>query len=131
MAEAIKAPAGRPEGSAARVRRDVSEMLLRIERGGDRVVREYSATLDGWDPPSFLVEPDGPTAGSLSDELRTHIDFALAQVRAFARAQRRDADGPADRAAARASCSATGTSRSTRSARTSRAAAIRCSRPRS
>ena len=36
----------------------VSEMLLRIERGGADALRAYSRELDGWDPPSFEVGPD-------------------------------------------------------------------------
>jgi sulfopropanediol 3-dehydrogenase len=84
MPEQLKRPAATRTASD-RVRRDVSEMLLRIERGGERAVREYSRRLDGWDPPSFLVEP---REGGVDDELRGHIAFALEQVRAFARAQR-------------------------------------------
>ena len=86
MPEHLKHPARDGSGMPARIRRDVAEMLLRIERGGDAVVREYSARLDGWDPPSFLVE-DGE-AGDVGAELGEHIAFALEQVRAFARAQR-------------------------------------------
>jgi sulfopropanediol 3-dehydrogenase len=84
MAEHLKRPAG-TRAASARVRRDVSEMLLRIERGGERAVREYSRRLDGWDPPSFLVEP---REGGVDEALRGHIAFALEQVRGFARAQR-------------------------------------------
>ena len=54
MAEQLKAPSS-PTAHDERVRRDVSEMLLRIERGGERAVREYSRALDGWDPPEFRV----------------------------------------------------------------------------
>jgi sulfopropanediol 3-dehydrogenase len=86
MAEQLKA-AAQPTAQDERVRRDVSEMLLRIERGGETVVREYSRTLDGWDPPSFLVDPRGAADG-VDPELREHIAFALDQVRTFAAAQR-------------------------------------------
>ena len=88
MAEHLKAPARDGGGTSHRIRSDVSEMLLRIERGGDAVVREYSSKLDGWNPASFLVDPAPSSAGALSAELREHIEFALMQVRAFARAQR-------------------------------------------
>jgi sulfopropanediol 3-dehydrogenase len=84
MAEHLKRPTS-ARAAGERVRRDVSEMLLRIERGGERAVREYSRRLDGWDPPSFLVEP---REGGVDDELQRHIAFALDQVRGFARAQR-------------------------------------------
>jgi len=72
------------------VRRTVSEMLSRIERGGEKAIREYSRQLDGWDPPSFLVDPKrvAPAEAMLKHELRQHIAFAQSQVRAFAEAQR-------------------------------------------
>ncbi len=88
MPEHLKRPAGGGDATSARVRQDVSEMLLRIERGGEPVVREYSRKLDDWSPPSFVVEPSPAGAGALTEELRSHIDFALRQVRGFARAQR-------------------------------------------
>ncbi len=88
MAELLKRAAESADTASARIRHDVSEMLLRIERGGDRAVREYSATLDDWSPPSFLVDVPASEDGRVGDELRSHIDFALEQVRGFARAQR-------------------------------------------
>jgi sulfopropanediol 3-dehydrogenase len=90
MAEVLKDAAEGAAGEDLRVRRVVSEMLLRIERGGDRVVREYSRALDGWDPPEFLVGADevGRVSDHIGDELREHIGFALAQVQAFAARQR-------------------------------------------
>src|SRR5919107_852513 len=87
MAEHLKQPAMTGAAASERVRRDVSEMLLRIERGGDAVVREYSARLDGWSPATFLVDLSRASAG-VDGELEAHIDFALRQVRGFARAQR-------------------------------------------
>ncbi len=72
------------------VRRTVSEMLATIQRDGADAIRRYSAELDGWDPPSFVVD-DGAIASAgeqLDDELRAHIAFAQEQVRAFATAQR-------------------------------------------
>jgi sulfopropanediol 3-dehydrogenase len=90
MAERLKAPATTQDGVDTRVRRDVAEMLVRIERGGDAVVREYSLALDNWSPPSFLV--GGETLRAASDEvppaLREHIAFALGQIRNFAAVQR-------------------------------------------
>jgi sulfopropanediol 3-dehydrogenase len=90
MAEVIKAPA--PAGHVAdeRIARDVSEMLLRIERKGEAAVREYSRTLDDWDPPAFLVSGDAleRAAAGVPDELRSHIAFSREQVRGFAAAQR-------------------------------------------
>jgi sulfopropanediol 3-dehydrogenase len=87
VAEVVKAPA-EPSGTVDEsVRRTVSEMLARIERRGEAAVREYSRTLDDWDPPSFLVEPDA-AAAAVPQELREHIAAAQQRVGAFARAQR-------------------------------------------
>jgi sulfopropanediol 3-dehydrogenase len=65
-------------------------MLASIQRDGIDAIRRYSAELDGWDPPSFIVdEPTIAAAGEqLDDDLRDHIAFAQQQVRAFATAQR-------------------------------------------
>jgi sulfopropanediol 3-dehydrogenase len=72
------------------VRATVSEMLQRIEADPLRAVREYSRDLDGWDPPTFLVDAEeiARAARELDPELREHIAFAQDQVRAFATAQR-------------------------------------------
>jgi sulfopropanediol 3-dehydrogenase len=90
MAERLKTPAQLPGAASEQVRRDVSEMLLRIERRGEPAVREYSRRLDGWDPPSFVVtaaEIDQAAAGT-DGELAAAIAFAQAQVRGFAARQR-------------------------------------------
>jgi sulfopropanediol 3-dehydrogenase len=90
MAEYLKRPTSGSEQIAARVRSDVAEMLLRIERGGEPAIREYSERLDGWCPPSFRVTDDAVrlAAEATPAPLREHIAFAQAQVRAFAAAQR-------------------------------------------
>jgi sulfopropanediol 3-dehydrogenase len=90
MAERLKTPAQLPGAASAQVQRDVSEMLLRIERRGERAVREYSRRLDRWDPPSFVVTADEieQAAAATDGELATAIAFAQAQVRGFAARQR-------------------------------------------
>jgi sulfopropanediol 3-dehydrogenase len=77
-------------GVREEITRVVSEMLLEIERRGSAAVREYSRRLDGWDPPSFRVGDAEVRAAEreLADELREQIEFALAQVKAFAKHQR-------------------------------------------
>jgi hypothetical protein len=55
VAEVIKAPAATGRVADERVAREVSEMLLRIERDGEAAVREYSRRLDRWDPPSSIM----------------------------------------------------------------------------
>jgi sulfopropanediol 3-dehydrogenase len=76
--------------ASADVRRTVSEMLSTIERDGADAIRRYSAELDGWDPPSFIVDEAAIAAAGdrVDGELREHIAFAQEQVRAFATAQR-------------------------------------------
>jgi sulfopropanediol 3-dehydrogenase len=75
---------------SAQVRDTVSEMLSRIERDREQAIRHYSRELDGFDPPSFIV--DDATIARASDqvgeELKGHIAFAQQQVRGFAQAQR-------------------------------------------
>jgi sulfopropanediol 3-dehydrogenase len=90
MTEYLKhAPLYAPQ-AGAEVRRTVSEMLSTIQRDGADAIRRYSAELDGWDPPSFIVDEATIAAADerLDDELRDHIAFAQEQVRAFATAQR-------------------------------------------
>jgi sulfopropanediol 3-dehydrogenase len=72
------------------VRRTVSEMLTRIERDGVEAIRHYSRELDGWDPPSFVVDEAtiAAAAEQVDETLREHIAFAQQQVRGFATAQR-------------------------------------------
>ncbi len=90
MAEVLKAAAPRAGVAGGRVERDVAEMLLRIERRGEAAVRDYSRTLDAWDPPAFLLGADEleAAAAEVPAELRDHIAFSQEQVRAFAAAQR-------------------------------------------
>jgi sulfopropanediol 3-dehydrogenase len=90
MGERLKSARGDGHRANEQVRRVVSEMLLRIERGGERVVREYSRRLDDWDPRAFTVDPAAATSAvdELDDDLAEHIAFALERVRDFARHQR-------------------------------------------
>jgi sulfopropanediol 3-dehydrogenase len=76
--------------ASADVRRTVSEMLTRIERDGEAAIRHYSEALDGWSPPSFIVDNETieRACEQIDPELRAHIAFAQEQVRTFATAQR-------------------------------------------
>lgn len=67
----------------------VAEMLADVESNGLDAVRRHSDRLDGWNPRSFAVASDDVSAArrSVEPELKAHIDFALAQVRGFARHQ--------------------------------------------
>jgi sulfopropanediol 3-dehydrogenase len=88
--EVIKAAAPGRGVARERVATDVAEMLLRIERKGEAAIRDYSRTLDGWDPPEFVLDAGtlDTAAAAVPDELREHIAFSQEQVRAFAAAQR-------------------------------------------
>jgi sulfopropanediol 3-dehydrogenase len=87
--EAIKSPApGRPANDG--VRDTVADILDRIDREGLDAVRHYSRRFDRWDPATFQVSEAEIAAAeqSVPASLRSHIDFALEQVRRFAVAQR-------------------------------------------
>ena len=87
----LKKPKEEPvKGSPPEVKERVSEMLIRIERGGMDAVREYSRELDGWDPPDFRVsdeEIEGATEAT-EPELREAIAFGRDNTARFARMQR-------------------------------------------
>jgi sulfopropanediol 3-dehydrogenase len=85
--EYLKRAQPRPAAITQHVRDTVSEILLSVEREGERAVRRWSERLDDWSPPSFRVDAAG-AGDALEPALRGHIDDALAQVRNFARAQR-------------------------------------------
>jgi sulfopropanediol 3-dehydrogenase len=72
------------------VRERVAGLVREIERGGIDAVRRISADLDGWDPPSFVVDDEAfqRASAALDADLKAHISFAQQQVRTFAQAQR-------------------------------------------
>ena len=90
MIEYLKQAPWHSRGVSDEVRATVSEMLARIERDPEAEIRRYSEQLDGWAPPSFVVDDAAieHAAAQIDEELRGHIEFAQAQVRAFAVAQR-------------------------------------------
>jgi sulfopropanediol 3-dehydrogenase len=78
------------DATVAQVRATVSEMLLTIDRDREAAVRRYSRDLDGWDPPSFLVDEQtiADAESAVDASLKEPIAFAQDQVRRFAQAQR-------------------------------------------
>ena len=90
MPDHLKRAAKPPPAATQELRRTVSGMLLDIERRGEAAVREHSRRLDGWDPPSFVVDEREvqAAAAAVGDELGRQIAFAQEQVRGFARRQR-------------------------------------------
>ena len=85
---------GKPEAERsaddAKVRATVEATLADIEARGDVAVRELSRRFDNYDPPAFrLTASDIEAAmGKVSDRDMADIDFAQAQIRRFAQAQR-------------------------------------------
>ncbi len=85
---------GRPDQTRseddAKVRATVESILKDIETRGDRAVRELSEKFDKYAPPSFRLS-DGEIEALMNRVLRRDmedIQFAQAQVRNFAQAQR-------------------------------------------
>ncbi|MFZ0087897.1 MAG: histidinol dehydrogenase [Solirubrobacteraceae bacterium] len=83
-------PATAPAGPDPAVAARVSEMLLRIERGGAGAVRAYSQELDSWDPPSLEVSAAqvAQAEAELPEALKSSIAFAQEQIGSFASLQR-------------------------------------------
>ncbi len=79
-----------PPSVTQEIRDTVSKVLLEVERDGIKAVRKYSEQFDGWNPPSFLLTEAQIKSGleGVTDDFAASINFALEQVRAFARAQR-------------------------------------------
>ena len=85
----LKKAARTPETEAGNARAVVETMLAEIERRGEQAVRDYAAKLDQWTG-EILVTPaeiERRTRG-IADGVKRDIEFATAQVRRFALAQR-------------------------------------------
>src|SRR4029079_17454039 len=87
--EFLKRAAKTPDTETASARKVVDEMLAEIERRREAAVREYAQKLDQWSG-EIIVTPDESERGtrSLPDSVKRDIEFATAQVRAFALAQK-------------------------------------------
>ena len=92
MAQHLKIGLGHIEIKAAdaQVRTVVEGILSEVEAGGDAAVRSLSARLDHWSPESFRLSPVQiqTIIASLPQQTIDDIQFAQAQVRNFAQAQR-------------------------------------------
>lgn len=67
----------------------VQTILDEIEAGGDAKAMEYAAKFDKYDGPVVLTDADIEAASAqVSDQLKRDIDFAHANVKRFAEAQR-------------------------------------------
>jgi sulfopropanediol 3-dehydrogenase len=74
----------------ARVRATVTGILDDVKARGDDAVRQLSEKFDHWSPPSFRLSPEEILAcvASLGAGVVHDIEFAQAQIRAFAEVQK-------------------------------------------
>ena len=86
----LKRASKTPETETATAQKVAGEMLASIEAGGEEAVRRYARELDHWAGDIVLGEADIASAlREVPAGVRADIDFAVAQVREFALAQRR------------------------------------------
>jgi sulfopropanediol 3-dehydrogenase len=85
LKKAAKAP-GTESGTARQV---AEAMLAEISRRGEAAVRDYAAKLDRWTGAIVLTEADiAKRTAAIDPGVKRDIEFATAQVRRFALAQR-------------------------------------------
>lgn len=85
----LKTASKTPETETATAQQVVTDMLAEIGRQGEVAVRAYAKQLDGWDGDIVLTRAEiERRAAEVPAEVRRDIDFAIAQVSAFAHAQR-------------------------------------------
>ncbi|MGF6849765.1 sulfopropanediol 3-dehydrogenase [Chitinophaga sp. W3I9] len=74
----------------ARVKETVEKMISEIEQHGDAAVVKYSASLDRWSPPAFLLSAAAirEIIARTPDQVIRDIQFAQQQIRFFAEQQR-------------------------------------------
>ena len=87
--EYLKKAAKTADTESAKARIVVDEMLAQIARDGEPAVREYARKLDGWSG-EIVVSADEieRRTRDIDVSVRRDIEFATAQVRRFAQAQR-------------------------------------------
>jgi sulfopropanediol 3-dehydrogenase len=85
----LKKASKTPESASAQAQQVVTEMLARIEAGGEAAVREYALKLDKWDGPIVITREEmDARAAEVPQQVKDDIAFAVKQVRSFAHAQR-------------------------------------------
>ena len=87
--EYLKKAAKTPASESGEARKVVDEMLATIARDGEAAVREYARKLDRWSG-NILVSADEieRRTRDIDASVKRDIEFATAQVRRFAQAQR-------------------------------------------
>jgi histidinol dehydrogenase/sulfopropanediol 3-dehydrogenase len=88
--EYIKAPAARATGDTDQIESTVRGILRAVRDEGDPAVRRYSKAFDNYDGPALEVgtAERAEALAALDAQTRKDTEFAIAQVRAFAEAQR-------------------------------------------
>lgn len=85
----LKTATKTPETETDAARKVVTEMLAAIEAGGEQAVRDYALSLDKWSG-DIVMSPQAIAAriAEVPTSVKKDIEFAAAQVRRFAEAQR-------------------------------------------
>ncbi len=87
--EHLKRATKTPESETATAQKVVAEMLAEIERNGEAAVRAYAEKLDKWSGEIMVTaEEVERRTRAIPDAVKRDIEFAAAQVRRFALAQR-------------------------------------------
>jgi sulfopropanediol 3-dehydrogenase len=87
--EYLKRASKTPETETANAQAVVAEMLTAIRRGGEQAVRDYARTLDKWTGGILVDEEEiERRTHDIPAQVKRDIEFATAQVRRFALAQR-------------------------------------------
>jgi sulfopropanediol 3-dehydrogenase len=85
----LKKASKTPDTETATAQKVVTEMLAEIGTHGEAAVRAYAKKLDGWDGEIVLGREEiDRRAAEVPAAVKRDIDFAIAQVSAFAQAQR-------------------------------------------
>jgi sulfopropanediol 3-dehydrogenase len=86
----LKQPQPTPEEVTREVSETVSAIIDEVEREGTVAVRRHSQRLDGWDPPTFRVQPEDieRAYAEMEPEVERGARFLIDQVTNFARLQR-------------------------------------------
>ncbi len=86
----LKKASKTPETETATAQKVVAEMLAEIGKNGEAAVRAYAKKLDAWDGEIVLSRAEiERRAAEVPADVKRDIDFAIAQVSAFAHAQRK------------------------------------------
>jgi sulfopropanediol 3-dehydrogenase len=87
--EYLKKAAKSPASESGEARKVVDEMLATIARDGEAAVREYAKKLDDWTSDIVVsAEEIDRRTRDINASVKRDIEFATAQVRRFAQAQR-------------------------------------------